>query len=62
MGNAFMLTDPQKSVVSGLSPPDEPIDTASHRTQTALWRHLIQVQATKDMRAMPGLFTAALRG
>jgi acyl-CoA reductase-like NAD-dependent aldehyde dehydrogenase len=63
MGNAFMLAEPQKSVVcAAFHPRIKPLDTASHLRQTALWQHLIQVQATEDLRAMPGLFAAALRG
>ncbi len=63
IGNALLLADPQKSVVSAAFHPRlKPLDTASHRTQATLWRHLIQVQATEDLRAIPGLFAAALRG
>ncbi len=63
MGNAFMLADPQKSVVSAaFHPRIKPLDTATHHRLTTLWQHFIQIQATDDPRTLPGLATAALRG
>jgi acyl-CoA reductase-like NAD-dependent aldehyde dehydrogenase len=63
MGNAFMLANPQKSVASAaFHPRIKPLDVASHRKQAALVRNMVRIQASEDLRAMPGLLIATLRG
>ncbi len=63
IGNALMLAHPQKSVASAaFHPRIKPLDTASHRHPAALWRNLVRVNASEDLRAAPGLLIATLRG
>jgi acyl-CoA reductase-like NAD-dependent aldehyde dehydrogenase len=63
IGNALLLDRPQKSVVSAsFHPRMKPLFTASHRTLTGVMRGLVRYQATGDLRALPGVFAAVLRG
>ena len=63
IGNWFLLDCPQKSVVSAsFHPRMKPLFTASHRTLAGVMRGLVRYQTTGDLRALPGVFAAVLRG
>ena len=63
IGNAFLLDRPQKTVVrAAFHPRMKPLFTASHRTLAGLMRGLVRYQTAGDLRALPGVFAAVLRG
>jgi acyl-CoA reductase-like NAD-dependent aldehyde dehydrogenase len=60
--NAFLLPDPQKTVLSNaFRPPLKPIATMTNRTATTALRRLVSYLATDDVKQLPGVMAAALR-
>ena len=60
--NAFMLPDPQKTVISSpFRPPMKPLTTMTNRTAGATLRHLVDYLATDDIRHVPLVMASALR-
>jgi acyl-CoA reductase-like NAD-dependent aldehyde dehydrogenase len=62
VGNALLLNNPQKTVLSArFRSPIKPTGTASNRTMAAFGRGFARYATTDDLRALPGVLTAALR-
>ena len=61
--NTFMLKEPQKSVVRGpFKPATKPIWFGSHGTLDEIGPRATELEATQDLKVLPGLVWAALRG
>lgn len=61
--NTWMLKDPQKSVVRGpFKPTTKPIWFGSHATLDEIGPKATELEATQDLKVLPGLLWAALRG
>ncbi len=63
IGNAFMLKDVEKSVLTAaFRPVVKPVGAASHRTLAGLMRGLFLARAEDDPRTVPAALVATVRG
>jgi acyl-CoA reductase-like NAD-dependent aldehyde dehydrogenase len=63
VGNAFLLRNPQKSVLTAaFHPLVKPTSAVSHRTIATTFRRVVRFEATDHVRDLPGAFLAAMRG
>ncbi len=63
VNNAFLLRNPQKTVLTArFHPLAKPSTAVSHRTFATTFRGVVHFEATDHLRDLPGVFLAAIRG